>query len=294
MLGVLAHDDLAMVDYASAARLLLLSDDDAVIREVQAAAERLACRILARPLAAAAEHLNEGGSFDAVFVSIGAKSLPDALLTQLDDAGDRYRCVVQAPANMIDDVAYAGIGPARFQIAEADRGELMDAIAWATDRTSERLSDNAKSANRLQQLSEEAERLATALAAMSELEAEREVSEDRPFDAARVRSIIRARRLRDQFFGTDLFADPAWDMLLDLMAAKLEGQQVAVSSLCIAAAVPATTALRWIKALVDRGLFLRVGDPQDGRRIHIELADEAASALDSYLRTAQRIAAFPG
>jgi hypothetical protein len=195
---------------------------------------------------------------------------------------------------MIDDVAYAGIGPARFQIAEADRGELMDAIAWATDRTSERLSDNAKSANRLQQLSEEAERLATALAAMSELEAEREVSEDRPFDAARVRSIIRARRLRDQFFGTDLFADPAWDMLLDLMAAKLEGQQVAVSSLCIAAAVPATTALRWIKALVDRGLFLRVGDPQDGRRIHIELADEAASALDAYLRTAQRIAAFPG
>jgi protein-L-isoaspartate O-methyltransferase len=87
MLGVLAHDDLAMVDYASAARLLLLSDDDAVTREVQAAAERLACRILARPLAAASEHLNEGGSFDAVFVSIGAETLPDALLTQLNDAG---------------------------------------------------------------------------------------------------------------------------------------------------------------------------------------------------------------
>ena len=61
-------------------------------------------------------------------------------------------------------------------------------------------------------------------------------------------------------------------MLLDLMAARLEENRVAVSSLCIAAAVPATTALRWIKALTDRGLFVRVADPQDGRRVFIELS----------------------
>jgi hypothetical protein len=44
--------------------------------------------------------------------------------------------------------------------------------------------------------------------------------------------------MREQFFGPDLFADPAWDILLDLYAARLEQQRVAVSSLCIAAAVP--------------------------------------------------------
>ena len=78
-------------------------------------------------------------------------------------------------------------------------------------------------------------------------------------------------------------------MLLDLMAARLEGKRVAVSSLCIAAAVPATTALRWIKALTDRGLFVREADPRDGRRVYIALSDEAARALAAYLRAVQRI-----
>jgi DNA-binding transcriptional ArsR family regulator len=107
-------------------------------------------------------------------------------------------------------------------------------------------------------------------------------------DAAFVRSIIRARRLRDQYLRGGLFADPAWDMLLDLMAARQEGQRVAVSSLCIAAAVPATTALRWIKALTDQGLFVRSADPQDGRRVYIELSDQAAAAMGAYLATIQR------
>src|SRR3546814_4614981 len=65
-------------------------------------------------------------------------------------------------------------------------------------------------------------------------------------------------------------------MLLDLMAAHLSGQRVSVSSLCIAAAVPATTALRWIRALTAHGLFLRQADPSDGRRVFIALSDKAA------------------
>lgn len=109
-------------------------------------------------------------------------------------------------------------------------------------------------------------------------------------DAAHIRAIIRARRLRDQFFRSDLFADPAWDMLLDLMAARIEKGRVAVSSLCIAAAVPPTTALRWIKALTDRGLFVRSADPLDGRRVYIALSDEAARSVAAYLRAAQRLA----
>jgi DNA-binding MarR family transcriptional regulator len=63
---------------------------------------------------------------------------------------------------------------------------------------------------------------------------------------------------------------------------------VAVSSLCIAAAVPATTALRWIKALSDKGLFVRQADPQDGRRVYIALSDEAARAMGRYLAAVQR------
>ena len=89
-----------------------------------------------------------------------------------------------------------------------------------------------------------------------------------------VRNVIRARRLRARFFDEELFADPAWDMLLDLLQAEIAQHRVPVSSLCIAAAVPATTALRWIKTMTDTGLFQRRADPHDGRRVFIELAPE--------------------
>ena len=72
-------------------------------------------------------------------------------------------------------------------------------------------------------------------------------------------------------------------LLLDLGAALLEGRQVSVSSLCIAAAVPTTTALRWVKTMVDRGLFLRASDPEDARRAFILLSPQAESALDACL-----------
>jgi DNA-binding MarR family transcriptional regulator len=100
--------------------------------------------------------------------------------------------------------------------------------------------------------------------------------------AEQVRALLRARRLRDQVLAQDLFADPAWDILLDLMAAHLEGNKVSVSSLCIAAAVPPTTALRWIQQLTDRGLLERRADPLDGRRIFITLSEVGLSAVQSW------------
>jgi DNA-binding MarR family transcriptional regulator len=71
-------------------------------------------------------------------------------------------------------------------------------------------------------------------------------------------------------------------MLLDLLQAEIAHLRVPVSSLCIAAAVPATTALRWLKAMVSQGLFVRRADPHDGRRVFVELAPEASGALRRY------------
>lgn len=110
----------------------------------------------------------------------------------------------------------------------------------------------------------------------------------RPVTAGEVRGLIKARRLRDQYFDAELFADPAWDMLLDLMAARLEGTQVAVSSLCIAASVPPTTALRWIKTMTEERIFLRRADEQDGRRIFIELSDDATAGMVGFFAMVRR------
>ena len=101
--------------------------------------------------------------------------------------------------------------------------------------------------------------------------------------ARSLREIIRKRQARKQFFPAELFADPAWDIMLDLAAARLEGKQVSVSSLCIAADVPTTTALRWIKGMTDAGLLVRRSDPGDGRRSFIDLSDDAADAMDRYI-----------
>jgi len=97
-----------------------------------------------------------------------------------------------------------------------------------------------------------------------------------------VRLMIANRQARARFFDPALFGDPAWDMLLDLTAAYGEGARVSVTSLCIAAGVPATTALRWLTQMVETGIFIRVPDPADKRRAFIALSDKACGAMAGY------------
>lgn len=143
---------------------------------------------------------------------------------------------------------------------------------------------------RLLQLSKEVSRIATTLARLATEERETEPQsletgpEDNPPEVAAetIASVIHARRLRQKLFPKELFADPAWDMLLDLLRAEILQRRVSVSSLCIAAAVPGTTALRYINSLVDRGLFVRQPDLFDSRRIYIALSPAASLALRRY------------
>ena len=100
-----------------------------------------------------------------------------------------------------------------------------------------------------------------------------------------IRNMLKLRRHRDSFFASELFADPAWDILLELYAAALGQFRVSVSNLCGAAAVPPTTALRWIKQLEDAGLIERRPDRTDGRRHFLMLSDEALSSMNAYFRT---------
>lgn len=139
-------------------------------------------------------------------------------------------------------------------------------------------------AQRLLQLTQELGRVAGEIAERSKPLA----AGERRVDAAFVRFLIRARQRRVTAFGPDLFADPVWDMMLDLLAARLEGRRVSTSSLCIAAGVPSTTALRWIRLLTERGLFVRVADPRDGRGVLVELSEDTAERLMAHLATSNR------
>lgn len=97
---------------------------------------------------------------------------------------------------------------------------------------------------------------------------------------SQVRAITKARRLRQKYFGSDIFADPTWDILLDLYAAHLGQQHIAVTSLCLGSGVSSTTALRRLKLIENLGLTVRRPDPLDARRIYLELSHSGAARMD--------------
>ncbi len=98
-------------------------------------------------------------------------------------------------------------------------------------------------------------------------------------------SIYAGRRLRTSIFGgdVDLFGEPAWDMLLDAAIMEAKGKAVSVSSACLAADVPSTTALRYLSALEERKLLERQSDPLDSRKKYVKLTAKGRRLLKDYV-----------
>lgn len=97
------------------------------------------------------------------------------------------------------------------------------------------------------------------------------------------RRYLAARQRRAELLGTGLFADPAWDMLLDLFVSDVEGVRISVSSACLASGVPSTTALAWLVKLEQRGLVFRSRDSRDRRRILLRISPCAVAAVEHFL-----------
>jgi DNA-binding MarR family transcriptional regulator len=72
-------------------------------------------------------------------------------------------------------------------------------------------------------------------------------------------------------------------MLLDLYAARLRARRVSVSSLCIAANIPPTTALRHIADMVENGEIIRTPDPLDQRRAFLDLSDGTFARITNWI-----------
>jgi len=262
--------------------------------------------------AGAAALLGEHLGFDLILIEAAdaPEALLDTVLARADGiARERGAAVVAAIREDQIDVAAAHLTGRDCQLLCAPTlAERVAALAIARRRlpagTVHEGPGDAESV-RLQRLNEEVARIADTLARLTRNEGgELRGGVRDPGDggyrgppdagggpettAQEIRAAIRSRRLRAQFFQGELFADPAWDMLLDLFAAELERRRVSVSSLCIAAAVPPTTALRWIGTLHDAGLFERQADPSDRRRAYVGLSAKGLDGMRAYVAAVKR------
>ena len=101
-----------------------------------------------------------------------------------------------------------------------------------------------------------------------------------------------ARRACDRYLPAALFAEPAWDMLLELYSADVEGREVPTTSLCIASTAASTTALRYIEMLERTGLIERRPSPRDNRVTLIRLSPQGRTSMAAYLVATDWVAAI--
>ena len=319
MLGTLSKaEQMAVVDIDDRRPpVWVVADILAISADMQSAAEASGLRVARRiTVGEAAVALRDRPQGTLVMVDLNNEpTLSECqLLDRLDaDASDSSQpAVISFPAHAIDGVTATVSAPYASLLCAPSFAERVAAISLARMPVSHHLRevDGAVDAVRLQQLADEVGRIARVLSSFAEPSvspipsavsdgligyragpAVHRPASPQTIRADDVRTMLRLRRQRDHLFAGELFADPAWDMMLDLMAARIERLKVAVSSLCIAAAVPPTTALRWIRTLTELGIFVRVADPTDGRRVFIELSDAAASAVLNFLGEAKRMSA---
>ena len=291
------HPADASLSYSDCPPVLIVGSSDAARRRATRVVSNAGFRIgAAVSLDEAPERLARQASASALWLELDESSGPSldaALASANDNLGQRrYGAVVSVTPELIEPVMALLDCPDVEYVVNGSDADHFTALAIVTsafqDYQSRDIASDQSNA-RLRQLSDEVSRIAATLARLSTGPGQPTRIQEPPRGADApavsvdtVRAVIRARRLRSRFFDEELFADPAWDMLLDLLQAELAQLRVPVSSLCIAAAVPATTALRWLKTMTTQGIFVRRADPHDGRRVFVELAPEASLAMRRY------------
>ncbi|USI73708.1 winged helix DNA-binding protein [Sphingomonas morindae] len=274
----------------SGMRTLLLGDNAKRMATLHAAVLEAGGEVIGQAtIAEALLQLEDAEQPELVIVDVQADygALLDAALARLERAAQerRFEALVLVPLALVD-LASTQAGLSASLLVDPEPREMASALVAACRRRSTEVHDSSAEAMamRLADLSEEVGRVARSLAQLVVPGATPGVLEEVPpaEEMALLRAVIRRRRLRHDFFVRGLFADAAWDMLLDLRLAQLERREVAVSSLCIAASVPATTALRWISTLIDNRLMVRHPDPRDRRRAFVSLTPAANQAMAAY------------
>ncbi len=97
------------------------------------------------------------------------------------------------------------------------------------------------------------------------------------------KALLLCRRRRQKLFSGVQFADPAWDMILELYVAAAEGERFRISRLCVQTDGSTSTATRHRQVLEAKGFISRADDPEDGRSSFAVMEPKLKSAMDEWL-----------
>lgn len=89
---------------------------------------------------------------------------------------------------------------------------------------------------------------------------------------------------RQRSLGSVLEPDATWNMLAELLRARITKRRISVTSLCLASRTPVTSALRRIDRLLAEGLITYALDPKDRRRKYVELTADGTTRIQSAVR----------
>ncbi|MBU6266062.1 MAG: response regulator [Sphingomonadales bacterium] len=276
---------------ASAGEVLIVDDDAACVEEYAELVVSLgyACRI-ATDVPTALRILAENPAIGIVVTDLHMPMMDG--MTFLDELSSRFFAIRPIVAIVVTghgslDVAVQAMrfNASDFLAKPVSRGDLSTALR----RASHRLTQLRTQFRLLAMMRAEAagNRPAATTPAASDAPVDSPAAAPNDSGADKllglVRSIVRQRERRLDYLDPAVLSDPVWDILLDLTSARLNRQQVTITSVCAAAHIPLTTGMRYIQVLVDNGLVRRWKDPQDQRRNLLELEEAGMEAMVAYL-----------
>lgn len=93
---------------------------------------------------------------------------------------------------------------------------------------------------------------------------------------------IRTLVERARYVPSELLADPAWGMLLELLHAELQSRRVRLVEICSTSGASMSTAVRWLNVLESHDFIVRRKDQEEDDNCFVELSSKGSSALRRY------------
>jgi len=190
------------------------------------------------------------------------------------------------------------LGVCDFLTKPVRPADLVEAVKRAMARAAQDRRDYASPVARIERLIRQSEDLTEHLRAVA-MRAEGlappvpvlgvdEAAKEAP--AAKESSVLDTiemlRQLRSRYSQYKL-DDLSWDLLLELARAERQRQRLSVSGLMISTSnVSATTLLRRINDLTNRGYISRIPDPNDARRDFVSLTPSSRELVSDFIEQA--------